>query len=349
MKKNVFSTFIALLLAFSMTACGASSKQASSADTAPVVNPNTAMMSSEPMKDEMMVEEEAAPAEGDMKDNGAALSETNGDLVPKDLNLKLIWTADVSMETLEFDKSVADVQKITSELGGFVESSSSYGGSDAQGNYRPKSTSFTLRIPSKNLNGFLGKLEECGTIMRQTLSSENISLQYADTEARKQALQSEYDRLIELMAQAENVDAVIAVEARLSDVRLQLDSLSSQLRTYDNLVDYSTVHLNLDEVQHISKTPNQSIGARIKSGLSDNLYSLKESAINFFVFFIVNIPTFIVLALILGIILFILKKIRKHEKAPKEKKHRRHSANPNEDDTPAISETTQSKEENPKE
>ena len=125
-------------------------------------------------------------------------------------------------------------------------------GSDASGNYSSKYAYLTIRVPSDKLTGFMGSLNDCGTITSQNLSSENISLEYADTEARREALQTEYDRLLELMAQAEDVDAVIAIEARLSEVRLQLDSLSSQLRTYDNLVDYSTVNIDLYEVRNIS-------------------------------------------------------------------------------------------------
>ena len=94
---------------------------------------------------------------------------------------------------------------LVSEMGGFVESSSSSGGSDASGNYSSKYAYLTIRVPSDKLTGFMGSLNDCGTITSQNLSSENISLEYADTEARREALQTEYDRLLELMAQAEDV------------------------------------------------------------------------------------------------------------------------------------------------
>ena len=145
-------------------------------------------------------------------------------------------------------------------------------------------------------------------------------MEYADTEARKEALEAEYDRLIELMAEAENVDAVIAIEARLSEVRLQLDSLSSQLRTYDNLVDYSTIYLDIQEVRNISGAGATTISERIKNGFSNTLYGIKVFFEDLLVFLVVNIPVFVILAVVIIIVLLILKKIRIRKGLKKNKK-----------------------------
>ena len=69
-----------------------------------------------------------------------------------------------------------------------------------------------------------------------------MTLQYVDLESHKKALTTEQDRLIELMEQAETVEDIITIEGRLSEVRYQLESMESQLRTYDNKIDYSTVY-----------------------------------------------------------------------------------------------------------
>ena len=51
-----------------------------------------------------------------------------------------------------------------------------------------------------------------------------------------------------LMEKAESVDAIIALETRLTEVRYQIQSMESQLRTYDNQVDYATITLSVEEV-----------------------------------------------------------------------------------------------------
>lgn len=323
MKKRLLSRVAALLtaslLALQLAGCGAASggsaeSTSSSYDMAAVEESG-----------EMALTAEAPAANTASKENydtGGTLTDTlNQTAMPENLNLKLIWRANVSMETLEFDKSVQQITALVSEMGGFVESSSSSGGTDASGNYSRKYAYLTIRVPSDQLTGFMGSLNDCGTITSQDLSSENISLEYADTEARKEALQTEYDRLLDLMAQAEDVDAVIAIEARLSEVRLQLDSLSSQLRTYDNLVDYSTVNIDLYEVRNLSGAAATTLTERISSGFTNTLFNLQDFFEDLLVFVIVNIPVFVILAVVIVAVVLIVRRIRR-------KKHPHHNPTP---------------------
>ena len=306
----------ALVLAVSMTACGSNSysggSRANYKESARIDAPY-----------ETPSEEEAGVANVDT--GGGSFSDlANQASVPENLNLKLIWRADIRMETLQFDQSISSITEKVSNLGGFVENSYTSGGSDLQGNYMEKYATLTLRVPADKLNDFLSDLGDYGTITRQNLSSENISLEYADTEARKRALETEYDRLLELMAKAESIDTVIALEARMSEVRLQLDALSSQLRSYDNLVDYSTVEIDIQEVRKISPTNAVTVTERIKNGFSNSLYSVGVFLEDLVIFLIVNIPIFVVIALFAALVIFIVKRVRRRKKPEQaEKKERR--------------------------
>ena len=306
----------ALVLAVSMTACGSNSYSGGSS-----ANYKESARIDAPY--ETPSEEEAGVANVDT--GGGSFSDlANQASVPENLNLKLIWRADIRMETLQFDQSISSITEKVSNLGGFVENSYTSGGSDLQGNYMEKYATLTLRVPADKLNDFLNDLGDCGTITRQNLSSENISLEYADTEARKRALETEYDRLLELMAKAESIDTVIALEARMSEVRLQLDALSSQLRSYDNLVDYSTVEIDIQEVRKISPTNAVTVTERIKNGFSNSLYSVGVFLEDLMIFLIVNIPIFVVIALFAALVLFIVKRVRRRKKPEQaEKKERR--------------------------
>ena len=231
MKKRLLSRAAALLtaplLALQLAGCGASS--GGSAENATAQTTASYDQAAVEESGEMEIAAEAPTADSAAKvnyDTGGTLTDTlNQTTMPEDLDLKLIWRASVSMETLEFDESVQQITDLVSEMGGFVESSSSSGGSDASGNYSSKYAYLTIRVPSDKLTGFMGSLNDCGTITSQNLSSENISLEYADTEARKEALQTEYDRLLELMAQAdsENRDVrLIELSDLLNDARALL-------------------------------------------------------------------------------------------------------------------------------
>ena len=147
---------------------------------------------------------------------------------------------------------------------------------------------------------------------------EDVTLQYVDLESHKKALVTEQERLLALMEKAETVEDIIAIEGRLSEVRYQLESMESQLRTYDNRIDYSTVELSITEVRKYSPPQEATVWQRIESGFMKSLddigFSIRDMAIGF----VIDIP-YIVLFLI-GIavaaaVLRILWKVWKKRRA----------------------------------
>ena len=84
---------------------------------------------------------------------------------------------------------------------------------------------------------------------------EDVTLDYVDVESRKKMLETEQQRLLELLETAESLDDILTIESRLTEVQYELDSKESQLRTYDNQIDYSTVYLDINEV--VRYTPQE--------------------------------------------------------------------------------------------
>lgn len=203
---------------------------------------------------------------------------------------KLIRTVNLSVETSDFASFTSNLEKQVQALGGYIENSNISGSGD------PDSTryaDYTFRIPKPQVDAFLTFTEGEGNVTSKNESMQDITLQYHDTEARKKALQEEYDRLLELMAQAESVDAVISIEQRLSDLRYQLDSFSSDLRLYDNQVEYSTVYVSVYEKSVLSPTTDTSFWGRVTAGLENNVEALLKSLVNFAIWFISSLPMII--------------------------------------------------------
>lgn len=76
---------------------------------------------------------------------------------------------------------------------------------------------------------------------------------------------------MELLAKAESTDSLIALEQRLSEIRYEIESISSQLRVYDNHVSYSTVNISLTEVKQITATADEGFAAQLRSGFTANM------------------------------------------------------------------------------
>lgn len=226
-------------------------------------------------------------------------------------NRKLIKNASLYLETREFDELYLNIQKEISDLNGYIEKSSLYNGSSYYEYQELRSASLTIRIPNDKLEDFISDVKTISNVTNCEQSVEDVTLAYCDLESHMKALRTEQERLIELLDSAENVEDIITIESRLSQVRYEIESMESQLRTFDNLIDYSTVNMEINEVETLTPTIQKSSLVRIKEGFlesTDNvIYGIKEFLINF----IIELPYLIMWLVIIIFIIFVLIKIAK--------------------------------------
>lgn len=181
---------------------------------------------------------------------------------------KLVRTANLWAESDRYDEFLSWLDGTVSSLGGyFVERNElsndrSYW-SDVLNDvkyYRTRSLDCTVRLPEDSLNLFLNSLDGSCNVISRSVSADDVTLEYTDVESRVKAYQTEYDRLTELLEQAADLDTILAIESRMSEVRYELDSYESRLRVMDNLVDYATVQLNVEEVTELTELMDEPVG-----------------------------------------------------------------------------------------
>ena len=231
-----------------------------------------------------------------------------------DTSRKLITTMNISTETENLDEVLSGVQNKVKELGGYVESSNIYNGSKYAGRTITRDANLTLRIPADKLDQFVATIEEGTNITNKSTSVEDVTLQYVDTESRKKALKAEEERLLAIVEKAETVEDIITVEERLSEVRYQLESIESTLRSYDNRVNYSTVYLDITEVTQFTPTEEKGVIQRIGEGFVKSCKSVWNAIVEFFVWFIIHIPQIVLLAILVVVIVVIVKKVKNKKK-----------------------------------
>lgn len=222
---------------------------------------------------------------------------------------KLIRTVDLYTETEQYDDLLAALEVQIASLGGYVEYRYQYNGNVYENRtYLRRSSTLTVRIPSDRLDEFITRVGESSNIVNKEERVEDVTLRYVDLESHRNALVTEQERLLELLEQAETVEDLITIESRLSQVRYELESMESQLRTLMNQVSYSTVYLSIQEVQRLSPTEEVTIWGRMRQGLADSFYNLGMGFQNGFVGFVINLP-YIVLWLIVIVILFFVGRL----------------------------------------
>ena len=133
--------------------------------------------------------------------------------------------------------------------------------------------------------------------------NENVSdvtLTYVDMESHRNALRTEEESLLNMLAKAETVEDLITIESRLSDVRYQIESMESQLRTYDNLVDYATLTLSISEVEELTPVVEQSAWEKMGTGFMNRLHNIGRGLKDFGIKFVMNLPYILVWAVVIA-------------------------------------------------
>ena len=223
---------------------------------------------------------------------------------------KWIVTVNLSAETEDLDALTAALEQQIADLRGYVEDQHVYNGSAYSGR-RYRSASLTIRVPAEDADSFTQQVSGLANVISKEKSLEDVTLRYVATESRLSALETEEARLLELLAQADNMTDLLEIEERLTDVRYELENTASQKRLYDNQIDYATIYLSIQEVQEYTPVEEPTLWERISGGFMDSLKGLGEGAVDLLVWLIVCSPYLVVLAVVIFCLVLLVKRIRR--------------------------------------
>ena len=94
-----------------------------------------------------------------------------------------------------------------------------------------------------------------GNVISSSRSQENVTTQYTDYEARLESLNIQEERLLAMLEESGDLESLIALESRLSEVRYEIESIERNLRNLDQRIAYSTVNLEIQEVEGLHAPP----------------------------------------------------------------------------------------------
>ena len=240
-------------------------------------------------------------------------------------NRKLIRRASLTIESTEFQKSINHINGLVSAHGGYIQNSQISG--NRYGSQDNRSAYIVVRIPDTKLSLFLDGAEDLGNIISRSESTEDVTAQYTDTQAKLTSLKTEFDRLLVLIDRAEKLEDIIRLEERLSQVRYQMDSVTAQLKMLDNEVDFSTVSLEIYEVRLFTSSEENDILQRIKTGFMESILSLSSMIQNLIVAVISNIPYIFVAGIIAVPALYLFRRVSTSIPVKKLKKHGKSDGN----------------------
>ncbi|WP_445170515.1 DUF4349 domain-containing protein [Mycolicibacterium sp. Dal123E01] len=151
----------------------------------------------------------------------------------------VVKTATVSISVADPADAADRAAALATNVNGRVDSRTEDAGS---GTGRARS-SVVLRVPAAKLDDTLRDLKALGTVQRVEITADDVTAQRVDLDARIKALQTSVDRLLAIMRDARDPDALIKAESALSERQAELDSLRAQREALGDRIDFSTVNV----------------------------------------------------------------------------------------------------------
>ena len=221
---------------------------------------------------------------------------------------KIIKTANMSAETKNFDEFLSIVEGYLSEKGGYIENKE-MNNTDFSG----RKCYLTIRIPEAELDGLMKKIGENATVTYENIRANDVTDSYNDNERQIEVLETEQQRLLELLKKAESLDDILEIESRLTIIRYELSSYEQRIEDYDDSVSYSTLSLNVNEVERETVAKDDSFFTKVSEGFMTSISDIGHGFTDIAVGFLSITPYLVLIAVILLVAYFVVKAIIKRK------------------------------------
>lgn len=212
----------------------------------------------------------AAEQERQYQDNAGGLADNS----EQGYGQKIVYSSTLYIETLDYDNSYRAIELALNNSGGHIAYSNQSGGSPGDSYYNARRVYLELKVPAETYETFLNQSENFGNITNRTDSTQDITSSYIDVEARLSALRVQEERLLELLSQAQDVETLLLIESRLSEVRYEIELYTSQKNTYDHMVAFCTVTIDLVEVSNVTPIPTKGFWQEMADAAVGSLRSI---------------------------------------------------------------------------
>lgn len=305
--KKALALLCALLVLLGLCACGKSADSAAGAGTYSMNE--SAYEEAEEAEEAYAQAPTANGSDGDISVGTAGSAAVQAQIDTS----KIIYTGYAEIETLDFEGCCAAVQELIDRTGGFLEASSVRAGYYHADSL--KSAEYTIRIPRDSFESVTAGLSELGHVSHCSVSAENVSNAYYDTESRLATYRTEEERLLAMLEKAETVEDMLDIEDRLADVRYKIESLTTDLRGWDSLISYSTLNLTIEEVEELVETEEVGYWENIARGFARTLRGIGRFFSNLLELILISLPVLVLLGLVALVVILLIRRSRKRRAA----------------------------------
>ncbi|MFC7062990.1 DUF4349 domain-containing protein [Halobacillus seohaensis] len=283
------------------TACSSDSETSESNDQAETSSEEGAVAEQESS------EFAGAPNESEKSASQNEDSEANLDEASRS-DRKVIYNANLQIEVKDFQTTINDIQTQVAERNGYIVES------HMSGSREDGSTSgqITARIPQGEFREFIDLVEEDSSkVLDSSVSGQDVTEEFVDLESRMESKKVVEERLLSFMEQAEKTEDLLKISNDLATVQDEIEEVQGRMNYLENKTELATVTISIQENNVRIAGEDLNTWEQTKQQFLKSINFIISTFSGLFVFFVGNLPVLVPLAVICGIVFWIIRRKKK--------------------------------------
>jgi PKD repeat protein len=181
----------------------------------------------------------------------------------------IVRTGNMSIVVNDINDTLASIAQMAESYGGYVVSSNSW--KDGERIYG----SISIRVPADSYDTASASISQMAVeVTSQSTSSQDVTEEYVDLGARLSTFQATEQQLLAIMAKAEKIEDILAVQAQLTSIRSQIEQIKGRMQYLEKTSATSLITISLSQAKLKASFTASSVNA--KTG--DDLYFYPDVA-----------------------------------------------------------------------
>lgn len=234
-----------------------------------------------------------APSDPDKGSSSIGIENSRSDVADR----KIIYKANINIETEKYDEYMANLKEKLAEYGGYFATYN-------ENYYSKRVATVVIKIPVSKYESMKNAVCTLGTVVYSQQTADDVTAAYLDVQSRIDSLKAQKQSLDEMAKNATNVSQLIEIQEAIGKVTYELEKYEKKLLAYDDLISYSTITLNIDEVEKETEPAKENAFKRIGKSFVNNAVLLWNGIVEIFVFIVGALPFVAVIGGVVFLIVF---------------------------------------------
>lgn len=156
----------------------------------------------------------------------------------------IVRTGNISMVVDDIGATLGDIAQMAQAYGGYVVSSNSW--KDGEKTYG----AISVRVPAESYDSAAKSVSDMAVeVTSQSTSSQDVTEEYVDLTAQLNNLQATEQQLLTIMAKAEKIEDILAVQAQLTGIQSQIEQIKGRMQYLEKTSATSLLNVNLAQAK----------------------------------------------------------------------------------------------------